>query len=91
MEIWQTFVRGEQLRKQLEDEKSKAKSKMQMFLEAAAQGKLNTTTQDQEDVKIISDIMDSSVNKKKQLPPKSQRSVRTTTVTTPKQRPKSAQ
>ena len=59
-----------------------------MFLEAAAQGKLNTTTQED---KNLSGLMDNSINKKKQLPPKSQRSVRTTTVTTPKQRPKSAQ
>lgn len=55
---------------------------MQMFLEAASQGMLNTTAQeDKSQSELVADS-----NKK---PPKSHRSVRV--VTTPKQRPKSAQ
>ena len=81
-ETWQRFIQNEQLNKQIEEEKSKAKIKMQSFLEAASQGKLNTTVQEDKSISESSNVI-----KKKQPNSKTQRSVKT-----PKQkRPSSAQ
>ena len=43
VEMWKSFIQSEKMAKQIEHENIEKKNKMQKFLEAAAEGKLNVT------------------------------------------------